>query len=179
MNWRRGLEMYWQYKVSWSATLISYALVRDMQTEGFTVGDAMYYTGAAIAVTAVWYPEIRAALLGTAIAVPAAPLVVTGTVVAFAAGGVLAFATADPEAEGWYGAEALKEYAIDPVGTTFRTIKKEVEKTTTQLKGLATGVARSVSREVERRYEEKKMQVGRLLELIGENRWSNPTPRFF
>lgn len=170
MNWRRGLEMYWQHKVSWSASLFAYAVVRDMKTEGFTIGDAMYYAGTGIAITAVWYPEIRATLLGAAIAVPAVPAVVTGTTVAFAAGGVLAFATADPKDEGFYGAQALKEYAKDPVGTTYETISGAVKKKVTQLEALATGVVRTAHREIERRVDEKKKQLKAGWEFI-ENRF--------
>lgn len=177
MNWRRGLEMYWQHKVSWSATLIGYAVVRDMKTEGFTLGDAMYYAGTGIAVTAVWIPEIRAMILGAALATPAIPAIVTGTTVAYAAGGILAFATADPKDEGFYGAQALKEYAVDPVGTTYETISTAVKETATRVEALATGVGRAVAREVERRVEEKKQQAEAGWEWVEENwRWFNPTP---
>jgi len=112
-------------KISWSGTIIIYAFYKIRKKEGDYVADAMVAAGAAISVGAIWWPEIRATMVGGALGTAAAPVAVAA-VTAYAVGGVIAFAAADPDDEGWYGAEALKEYYHDPIGTTADIIVEKV-----------------------------------------------------
>jgi hypothetical protein len=106
----------WQTKVSWSGVIILAWSVKVRQSKGVTIGDAMLTVGMVVSVGSIWYPELRATMVGAAAASVAAPVAAVA-VSAYAIGGVIAFAAADPEDEGWYGVEALKEYYHDPVGT--------------------------------------------------------------
>lgn len=117
MNWPRGLELYWQHKISWSGVLIIAGIAKVREKKGDHIHDALVVASTSIAVTAIWYPEIRAVMVGTVLATSAAPVAAVA-VSTYALGGIIAFAAADPEDEGWYGAEALKEYYHDPIGTT-------------------------------------------------------------
>lgn len=97
-------------------------MAKVQEKEGDHLADAITIASTTIAVTAVWVPEIRAMLISRAIvAAPVAVPIAAVAVSTYAIGGVIAFATADPEDEGWYGAEALKEYYHDPIGSTADT----------------------------------------------------------
>lgn len=133
------------------------------------MADAITLASATVSVGAIWYPEIRATIVGAALATPLAPAAAAAAS-AYAIGGVIAYAAA-PEGE---EAEALVDYYHDPLGTTYDIISKEVTETAQQIESIATGVVRFGLREVERRYEEKKRQAEAAWEFIGENRWANP-----
>ena len=164
--------MYWQTKISWSEALIAAAVVKDIQSgKGVSFGDAIVYAGAGISVAAIWYPEIRATLVAGALAIPFAAPAAAAAVSAYAIGGIISYAAAPEGKE----AEALVEYAKDPLGTTYDIISKEVKETAHQIESLATGVIRFGIRAAEREYEEKKMQAKAVWNFFGENRWRNPT----
>lgn len=110
------MALYWMTKVSWSGVIILAWSVKVRKSKGVTIGDAMLTVGMVISVGSIWIPELRATLVGATAASVAAPAAAVA-VGAYAVGGIIAFAAADPEDEGWYGAEALKEYYHDPVGT--------------------------------------------------------------
>jgi len=180
MKKRRGCEtmpMIWQYKVSWSGLIILGAVAKVRHKKGDTLADAITIAGGTISVGAIWWPEIRVAMAGVVVAtplvVPAAAVVAT----AYAAGGVLAFATADPKDEGWYGVEALKEYYEDPIGTTTDTIVKEVSEAYHSTVAAGTIAVNYAVNEAERQYQVKKGQVEAGWDWVEDNwRWSNPTP---
>jgi len=113
------------HKISWTAALITHAVYELRRKEGDHVSDAMVVAGTAISIGAIWYPEIRATMIGAALGTAAGPVAVAA-VTAYAVGGVIAFAAADPDDEGWYGVEALKEYYHDPIGTTADIIVEKV-----------------------------------------------------
>jgi len=113
------------HKISWSAALITHAVYQVRRKKGDHVADAMVVAGTAISIGAIWYPEIRATMIGAALGTAAAPVAVAA-VAAYAVGGVIAFAAADPDDDGWYGVEALKEYYHDPIGTTADIIVEKV-----------------------------------------------------
>jgi len=169
--------MIWQHKISWSGLIILGTVAKVREKKGDTLADAIVIASGTISVGAIWWPEIRVAMAGAVIAtplvLPAAAIVAT----AYAAGGVLAFATADPKDEGWYGVEALKEYYHDPIGTTTDTIVKEVSEAYHSTKIAATVVVQYAVNEAERRYEEKKIQLGAGVDWLEDNwLWANPTP---
>jgi hypothetical protein len=120
MNWLQGREVMWfQHKWTWSVTLALFGLAKINEKEGDTLSDIITFGATAISITAIWQPEIRAMMVSGAIATaPAAVPIAAVAVSTYAIGGIIAFAAADPEDEGWYGAEALKEYYHDPLGTT-------------------------------------------------------------
>jgi len=151
--------MYWMHKVSWSGVLILAGIAKVREKEGDTLADAITIAATTISVTAIWYPEIRAVLVGAAVATPVVVPVAAVAATAYAVGGIIAFAAADPKDEGWYGAEALKEYYRDPLGTTKDIIVKEVTETGRMLKGIGTFLIRSGSKYLEENWL-----------------WANPTP---
>lgn len=112
-------------KISWTGALLTHAVYQVRRKEGDHVADAMVIAGTAISITAIWLPEIRATMIGAALSTAAAPVAVAA-VAAYAVGGIIAFASADPDDEGWYGVEALKEYYHDPIGTTADIIVEKV-----------------------------------------------------
>jgi len=111
------MALYWMAKVAWSEVLIVAAIAKVREKEGDYLSDAIVLASTSIAVTAIWVPEIRATMVGAALATVAAPVAAVAVSV-YAIGGLIAFTAADSEDEGWYGVEALKEYYHDPVGTT-------------------------------------------------------------
>jgi len=128
MNYPLGrdpLGLYWKHKISWTGTLLVYMAYQVRRKKGDHVADAMVIAGTALSIGGIWAPEIRATMVGAALGSAAAPVAVVA-IAAYATGGVIAFAAADPEDEGWYGAEALKEYYHDPLGTTRDIIVEEV-----------------------------------------------------
>jgi len=134
--------LYWQTKVSWSAVLVYAWQVEVRRKKGDHLSDAIATVGMVVSVGAIWVPEIRATIVGAAMATPVAPIaaVVVGV---YAIGGIIAFAAADPDDPGWYGAEALKEYHADPWGSTVETAQEHIVRPATSW--------------TERRIEELKM----------------------
>jgi hypothetical protein len=112
-----GPLLIWQTKVGWTGTLVLAWAYQVRKKEGDYLSDALATTGMLIAVGSIWYPELRATMVGAAMATAAAPVAAVA-VSTYAIGGVIAFAAADPQDEGWYGAEALKDYYHDPLGVT-------------------------------------------------------------
>jgi len=112
--------MYWQAKIAWSNVLIIGAIAKVREKKGDHVADAITIAATTISVGAIWYPELRATLVGATLGTAVAPVAAVAVSV-YAIGGVIALATADPDDEGWYGVEALKEYYHDPIGTTAKT----------------------------------------------------------
>lgn len=110
------MGLYWMNKISWSGVLIIAWSVKVREKKGDHLADAMATVGMVVSVGAIWYPELRATMVGAAVASAAGPVAAVA-VSTYAIGGVIAFVAADPEDEGWYGVEALKEYYHDPVGT--------------------------------------------------------------
>jgi len=111
------MALGWQTKISWTGVLILAWSAKVREEEDDYISDAIATGSTAIAVGAIWWPEIRATMVGAAMGTAAAPIAAVA-VSTYAIGGLIAFAAADPDDEGWYGAEALKEYYHDPIGTT-------------------------------------------------------------
>jgi len=114
------LDVVWfQHKWTWSVTLALFGMAKVNEKKGDTLADAITIAATTISITAIWVPEIRAIMVSGAIAAaPAAVPIAAVAVSVYAVGGIIAVAAADPEDEGFYGAEALKEYYHDPLGTT-------------------------------------------------------------
>jgi hypothetical protein len=110
------MTLYWMNKISWSAVLIIAWSVKVREKKGDHLSDAMATVGMVVSVGAIWITDLRATMIGAGMATVAAPVAAVA-VSTYAIGGVIAFAAADPEDEGYYGAEALKEYYHDPIGT--------------------------------------------------------------
>ena len=62
--------MYWQHKISWSGVIILAGIAKVREKKGDTLSDAITIAATAISVGAIWYPEIRATLVGVAVATP-------------------------------------------------------------------------------------------------------------
>jgi hypothetical protein len=107
--------LWFQHKWTWSVSLALFGIAKVNQKEGDTLADAITIAGTTLAITSIWIPEIRATMVGAAMATTVAAPVAAVVVSTYAIGGIIAFVAADPEDEGWYGAEALKEYYHDPV----------------------------------------------------------------
>jgi len=112
-------------KVAWSEVLVLAAMAKVNEKEGDTLADAIVIASTTVSVGAIWWPEIRATMVGAGMATAAAPVAAVAVSV-YAIGGIIAFAAADPDDPGWYGAEALREYYHDPVGTTADIAKEYV-----------------------------------------------------
>jgi len=110
------MALGWTTKVSWTGVLILAWSAKVRKEEGVQLSDIFATAGLVVGVGGIWIHELRATLVGAAMATVAAPVAAVA-VSTYAIGGVIAFAAADPEDEGFYGAEALKEYYHDPVGT--------------------------------------------------------------
>jgi len=121
MNWRRGLDLYWMTKIAWSEVLIIAAIVKVREKKGDHVADAIVIASTTIAVVAIWNPEIRATIVGAALATPLAPAAAVA-VTAYAIGGVISFVAAEEGEE----AQALVDYYHDPIGTTGDILVREV-----------------------------------------------------
>jgi len=121
MNWPRGLDLYWQHKISWSGVLIIAGIAKVREKKGDHISDAIVIASTTIAVVAIWNPEIRATIVGAAMASPLAPAVAVA-VSAYAIGGVISFVAAEEGEE----AQALVDYYHDPIGTTADIIVREV-----------------------------------------------------
>jgi len=161
--------MYWQTKVAWSETLVTAALVKDIESgKGVSLGDAIVYAGTAVSVGAIWYPEIRAVILGAALATPFAAPAAAAAVSAFAIGGIISYAAAPEGKE----AEALVEYAKDPIGTTYDIISKEVKETKTEAIGVVSLIYNIGLKQAQR----KVSQVEAGIEAAGT--WLKENQRF-
>jgi len=121
MNWPRGLDLYWMTKVAWSEVLIIAALVKMREKKGDHVADAIVVVSTAVAVGAIWAPEIRATIVAGALATPLAPIAAV-VISAYAVGGIISYLAAEEGKE----AEALVEYYHDPIGTTGDIIVEKV-----------------------------------------------------
>jgi len=110
------MALYWMTKVAWSEVLITAAIIKVREKKGDHLSDAIVIVSTGIAVGSIWITELRATMVGAAMATVAAPLAAVA-VSTYAIGGLIAFAAADPKDEGWYGVEALKEYYHDPIDT--------------------------------------------------------------
>jgi len=169
--------LYWQHKISWSGVIILAGIAKVREKKGDTLSDAITIAATAISVGAIWYPEIRATLVGVAVATPFVVPVAAVAATAYAVGGVIAFAAADPDDPGWYGAEALKEYYHDPLGTTKDIIVETATETYHSTVAAAHVVYSAVEQDIERRYEAKKRELEAGWQWVEENwRWANPTP---
>jgi len=173
MNCLRGLRvaMYWMTKVSWSGVLIISMMAKVQEKKGDHISDAIVVASTTVAVGSIWAPELRATMVGAGMATVAAPVAAVAVSV-YAIGGLIAFAAADPEDPGWYGAEALKEYYHDPVGTiadiaTETIVDPLAEWTQEEI------VDPVVDWSLRRVFELNKLKVELEQELF-KNRWRNP-----
>jgi len=110
------MALGWTTKVSWTGVLILAWSAKVRKEEGVQLSDIFATAGMVVAVGGIWIPNLRATMVGAGMATVAAPIAAVA-VSTYAIGGIIAFAAADPEDEGFYGAEALKEYYHDPIGT--------------------------------------------------------------
>jgi len=165
------------HKISWSGVIILAGIAKVREKEGDTLSDAITIAATTISVGAIWYPEIRATLVGAAIATPFVVPVAAVATTTYAVGGLIAFAAADPDDPGWYGVEALKEYYRDPIGTT-KDIIVETAKETYHSTAIAAHVIYStIEQDIERRYQEKKRELEAGWDWITKyGKWYNPTP---
>jgi len=169
--------MIWQYKISWSGLIVLATVAKVREKKGDTLSDAITIASGTISVGAIWWPEMRVAMAGVVVATPLVVPVAATVATAYAAGGVLAFATADPEDEGWYGAEALKEYYQDPIGTTKETIVEKVSEAYHTTEAAGRFLVNYAVNEISQEYQQKKSELEAGWEWVEDNwRWSNPTP---
>jgi len=108
-------------KITWSEVLIIAAIVKVREKKGDHVADAIVIVSTTIAVVAIWNPEIRATIVGAALATPLAPAAAIA-LSAYAIGGIISFVAAEEGQE----AQALVDYYHDPIGTTKDIIVREV-----------------------------------------------------
>lgn len=172
------MKMYWMTKVSWSGVLIIAGIAKVREKKGDHLSDAIVIASTTIAVGAVWYPEIRATMVGAAMGTAAGPIAAVAVSV-YAIGGVIAFAAADPDDEGWYGTEALKEYYHDPVGTTVDIAEEYIvdpvaDWTQEQIIDPVVGWTLRRVNELNQAKVQVEKVVDKWTEEIFKNRWLNP-----
>lgn len=171
------MSMYWQHKVSWSGVLIIAGIAKVNEKEGDTLSDAITIASTTIAVGSIWHKELRFVLAGAVVATPFVIPVVAVVATTYVIGGLISFAAADPDDPGWYGAEALKEYYHDPIGTTKDIIEETATETYHSTKNAVTVIYSAIEQDVERRYQEKKRELEAGWQWVEENwRWYNPSP---
>jgi len=169
------MALGWTTKVSWTGVLILSWSAAVRKKEGDYLHDTLATGGMLIGVGGIWITELRATLVGAAMGTVAAPVAAVA-VSTYAIGGVIAFAAADPEDEGFYGAEALKEYYHDPIGTTADIATEYIVEPVADWtqEQIIDPVASWTLRRVNDVAQAKVQLESTLDEYLFTNRWLNP-----